>query len=72
MADMLIVIAYELSGSDVPRDKRLTLHRMATANVGSPIDLPPGAWQDIAFAAKMEFARQCRKQAKSKRTKEAT
>ena len=65
MADMLLVVGFSLSGSYVSAEDRATIFNKIEAHVGDPVLLSHEAWQAIAFAAKMEFLRQYRKQARA-------
>jgi len=72
MADMLLVIGSSLSGSDVSAKDRSTIFNKVEAHVGDPVELSREAWQAITFAAKMEFLRQCRKQARANKRVQPT
>ena len=70
MADMLLVVGSSLSGSYVSTNDRHTIFNKVEAHVGDPVELSHEAWQAITFAAKMEFIRQCRKQARANKRNE--
>ncbi len=68
MVDMLLIVGSVLSGADVPEKDRQVIYNRVEAHVGDPVDLPASAWQSIAFAAKMEFSKQCRKHKRANRS----